>query len=104
MDKLIPQNYLRRSPGLAVKLRDIIILPRKYEELFSIMPLLYEEKEYIHQEEIMYSVCILELRKYSLPPLDQEVSRVAESVERALCFVTCSRYRPIVLANDSDLV
>ena len=61
MDKLIPQNYLRRSTGLAVKLRDIIILPRKYKELYSIMPLLYEEKEYIHQEEIMCTVCILDL-------------------------------------------
>ena len=43
--------------------------------LYYIIPLLYEEKEYIHQEEIMYSVCILELRKHSmcnmlkLPPL-----------------------------------
>ena len=40
------------------------------------MPLLYEEKEYIHQEEIMYTVFILDLRKRnrnrfetcSLPP------------------------------------
>ena len=27
------------------------------------MPLLYEEKEFIHQEEIMYTVFILDLRK-----------------------------------------
>ena len=27
------------------------------------MPLLYEEKEFIHQEEIMYTVFILGLRK-----------------------------------------
>ena len=30
------------------------------------MPLLYEEKEFIHQEEIMYTVFILGLRKRNL--------------------------------------
>ena len=30
------------------------------------MPLLYEEKEFIHQEEIMYTVFILGLRKRTL--------------------------------------
>ena len=34
--------------------------------LYYIIPLLYEEKEYLHQVEIMYSVCILLLRNHSL--------------------------------------
>ena len=33
--------------------------------LYYIIPLLYEEKEYLHQDEIMYSVYMYELRKHS---------------------------------------
>ena len=40
--------------------------------LYYIIPLLYEEKEYLHQDEIMYSVYMYELRKHSITHLTND--------------------------------